>query len=159
MASTTSSTVHQLRWNDEGVVMVTPEDEDRFSVKIHRAIEVLRQASHADEFKRQFSLLLRLLAGWLKARSDIDRAYLTHRDGVLMFVVLRTSCEYDDDFEDALSSLDFSVANDADLDKIKMDAITLPPASESAISSFLAPDFVIEYTSHGDRSGSHSSGE
>jgi len=159
MATGTTSTVHQLRWNGEGVVIVTPEDSDRFGVKLHRAIEVLQQADHADEFKRQFNLLLCVLAGWLKDRSDIDRAFLTHRDGVLAFVVVRASCEYDDDFEDALSSLDFSVANDADLDRIKMDAITLPPASDSAIRSFLAPGFVIEYIGNGDRGGSHSAGE
>lgn len=157
MAPVATDIVHQLRWNDEGVVIVTPEDEDRFGVKLHRAIEVLRQASHADEFKRQFKLLLSVLARWLKDRSDIDQAWLTHRDGVLVFVVVRTSCECDDDFEDALSSLDFSVANDPDLDKIKMDAITLPPASESAISSFLAPDFAIEY--NGNKSESHSVGK
>ena len=159
MATGTTSTVHQLRWNDEGVVIVTPEASDRFGVKLHRAIEVLQQADHADEFKRQFNLLLCVLAGWLKDRSDIDRAFLTHRDGVLAFVVVRASCEYDDDFEDALSSLDFRVANDADLDRIKMDAITLPPASDSAIRSFLAPGFVIEYIGNGDGGGSHSAGE
>ena len=108
MATATTSTVHQLRWNDEGVVIVTPEDNDRFGVKLHRAIEVLQQADHADEFKRQFHLLLCVLARWLKDRPDIDRAFLTHRDGVLAFVVVRGSCEYDDDFEDALSSFSSS---------------------------------------------------
>ena len=157
---TTSSSVVQLRWDmKDGLVVVTPQDEDRFCIKVGRAIEILQQAGHAEEFKRQFNLLLRVLAEWLKDRDDIKRAYLTHRDGALAFVVIRESPQYDDDFEDALSDLDYEIANDADLDLIKIDAIALPCVSDTAVSSFLDPGFMLEYAGHGKGSGSHSAGQ
>lgn len=143
---TTATSVVHLRWDEGGLVTVHPEDESRFVVKIHRAIEILQQAGREEEFRDQFELLLQILAGWLKQRSDIARAFLTHRDGVLAFVVVRTSREYDDAFEDELSDLDFKIANDPDLKLIKMDAIALPPASEAAIGSFLDPEFSMEYS-------------
>ena len=141
-----------------GNVIVTPRDQDRFVIKVQRAIELLQQASQAEKFQRQFNLLLRVLAEWLRGRTDIERAYLTHRDGALAFVVVRKSVQYDDDFEDQISAVDFLIANDPDLDLIKMDAIGLPMASESAVSSFLDPGFVLQFD-HGDGSGSHSARE
>jgi hypothetical protein len=155
--ATAASDVIQLHWDmKDGLLTVTPEDEDRFSIKVGRAIELLQQANRAEDFRRQFTLLLRELARWLKDRSDVERAFLTLRDGALVFVVVREFCEYDDAFEDALSELDYSVANDADLDLIKMDAIGLPPASDRALSSFLDPAFTLEY---GHRSRPHSTGQ
>ena len=159
MATSTTGTV-QLRWDmKDGLVVVTPEDQDRFVIKLRRAIEMLQQGDHADKFSHQFSLLLRLLAEWLTDRSDIERAFLTYRDGSLSFVVVRSLCKYDDDFEDALSDLDFDIASDADLNLIKMDAIALPPASETALRSFLDPEFTFEYVAHGHGIGSHSAGQ
>ena len=151
--------VVQLDWSEkDGVVVVTAKDQDRFCIKVHKAIEILQQASRAEEFTRQFNLLLRTLASWLNGRDDVTRAYLTHRDGALAFVVVRTAVAYDDAFEDALSHLDFQTANDADLNLIKMDAIGLPLVSAEALSSFLDQSFTLEYTGHGDRGGSHSAG-
>jgi len=159
MATTTTGAV-QLRWDmKDGLVVVTAEDQDRFAIKVRRAIEILQQGDHADKFGTEFQLLLRLLAEWLKDRSGIEKAFLTHRDGALSFVVVRSSCEYDDDFEDALSDLDVDIAADTDLSLIKMDAIALPPASETALRSFLDPEFTFEYVGHGHRVGSHSAGQ
>jgi hypothetical protein len=138
----------------DGLVTVTPRDQDRFVIKVRRAIEILRQAARAEQFERQFTLLLRILAQWLEERTDIERAYLTHREGALAFVVVRNSSESDEECADALSDLDFRIANDPDLDLIKMDAIALPLASDSTVSSFLDPSFVFEYIGHGNRSGS-----
>ena len=157
---TTSSSVVRLRWDmKDGLVVVTPQDEDRFSIKVGRAIEILQQANRADEFKQQFKILLRVLAEWLKDQVDVGRAYLTHRDGALAFVVIRKSREYDDEFEDSLSNLDYEIANDADLNLIKIDGIALPSVSDTAASSFLDPEFTLEYVGHGKRSGSYSAGQ
>jgi len=156
---TAAITSVQLDWAmKDGLVIVTPRDQDRFIFIVRRAIEILQQAEQAEKFERQFNMLLRVLAEWLKDRTDIRRAFLTDRDGALAFVVVRNSCTYDDDFEDALSEIDFQIANDPDLDLIKMDAIALPSASESAVSAFLDPDFVLEYD-HAKRNGSHLAGE
>jgi hypothetical protein len=151
MATVTAPTVVQLDWAmKDGAITVTPRDQDRFIIKVDRAIEILQQATQAEKFKLQFNLLLRVLQEWINTRNDISRAYITQRDGALAFVVVRSSCEYDDDFEDDLSSIDYRIANDHDLDLIKMDAIALPLASESAVYSFIDPEFVLEYARHGD---------
>lgn len=159
-ASTTAADlVQHLQWNEEGLVLVTAADEDRFAIKVRRAVEILQQAGRREEFRDQFKLLLGVLAGWLKDRSDIERAFLTQRDGAFSFVVMRSVCEYDDDFEDELSTIDFHIANDTDLNLIKMDAIALPPVSDAAVRSFLDPDFVMEYATHGNRSRSSEASE
>jgi hypothetical protein len=152
MSTAASPTVVQLHWDmRDGSVTVTPEDQDRFGIKVGRAIEILQQAARAEQFERQFHLLLRVLGEWISGRQGhIERAYITHRDGALAFVVVCTALEYDDDFEGALSDLDFRIANDPDLDLIKIDAIALPLVSESAATSFLDQDFVLEYIGHGD---------
>ncbi|HUT10219.1 MAG TPA: hypothetical protein VMY42_06965 [Thermoguttaceae bacterium] len=150
MVPAVASKVVQLHWNMDGLVTVTPEDEDRFSIKVSRVIEILQQAKRPDDFKQQFNLLLRILAGWLAGQPGVGEAFVTLRDGALAFVVVRNSCKYDEQFEDALSELDFDCANDPDLNLIRMDAIALPPASASALSSFLDPEFKIEYCGHVD---------
>jgi hypothetical protein len=153
--------VVQLDWvMKDGTVTVTPREQDRFVLKMRRAIEILQQAGEAERFHDQFNLLLRMLAEWLRSHQDaVAKAYLTDRDGALAFVVVRTSCEYDDDFEDVVSELDFRVANDPDLNLLKMDVIALPLATDAAITSFIDPGFVFEYVGNGNRSGSHSAGE
>lgn len=141
----------QLDWTDDGgVVTVTPRDKDRFILKVRRAVVILQQMNQAEEFEKQFTLLLRLLAEWLGNQNNIHRAFLTHRDGALAFVIVRQLSEYDEQFEDRLSDLDFDIANDADLKLIKMDAICLPRASREAVSSFLDPEFMLEYVGHGN---------
>jgi hypothetical protein len=158
MATVTTPAVLQLDWAmKNGVITVTPRDQDRFIIKVDRAIEILQQAAQAEKFKLQFNLLLRVLGEWINSRSDIDRAYITQHDGALAFIVVKTSREYDDDCEDNLSDLDYKIANDPDLNLIKMDAIALPLVSESAACSFIDPDFVLEYAHHGNRGRSHSS--
>ena len=150
----------RLHWDmRDQLLVIVPEDEDRFGIKVGRAIEILQEASRAEEFRSQFGLLLRILAEWLRQRTDIGRAYLTHRDGALAFVVIRKSSRYDGGFEDALSDLDYEIANDTDLNLIKMDAIGLPCVSDTAASSFLDPGFALEFAGHGEGSGPHSAGQ
>jgi hypothetical protein len=161
VTTATPSSALQLRWDmKEGLLIVTPEDQDRFVIKVRRAIELLKLAGRADEFQKQFGLLLRLLAQWLRERKKrVEKAFLTYRDGALSFVVVRSEAQYDDDFEDAVSDLDFGIARDADLDLIKMDAIALPPTSDTALQSFLDPGFTLEYVGCGNGDGPHSAGQ
>jgi hypothetical protein len=151
--------VVRLNWTQEdGVVIVTPHDEDRFLIKLGRAIQALQRADEAEKFRDQFDLLLRLLAEWLTDRNDVADAYLTLRDGRFSFVVVRKDAKCDDAFEDELSELDQRLAKDVDLDLIKLDAISLPSVSEEARTSFLDPDFTLQYA-HGERSRSPRSGQ
>ncbi len=151
VADTLRSSVLQLDWRMEnGLVTVTPMDQSRFVIKVRRAVEILQQADRAELFGRQFDVLLSSLAQWLQDRRDIAFAFLTQRDGALAFVVVRTDSKFDDQFEDALSDLDYQIANDPDLNLVKMDAIGLPFVSRDAVNSFLDDTFALEF-SHGER--------
>lgn len=136
----------QLEWrDDDGLITVTPQDQDRFNIKLSRAIDALQQADKEDQFADQFKLLLKVLAAWLKPRTDIRDAYLTLRDGGLSFVVVKNLPQYDEQYEDELSDLDFRIANDVDLDLIKLDVIGLPAASEESLRVFFDPNFLFTY--------------
>ncbi len=149
--TTAASDCVLLRWDmKDNLVTVTPEDESRFCIKVRRAIEILQQANRENDFRDQFTLLLRELAQWLNTQHNVTRAFLSQRDGVLAFVVVRDSLEYDDDLEDTVSDLDFKIATDPDLNLIRMDAIALPTVSDKAIGSFLDPNFSFEYIGHGN---------
>lgn len=148
----------ELDWfADDDVVHVTPRDQQRFEIQKDRAIEILQRAREADQFQQQFSLLLNRLAGWLSRHNQIARALVTLQDGTLVFVVVRTYAKYDEQFEDELSELDFEIANDRDLDLIRLKTLALPNVSDSALRSFLDERLILSY-SHGQRSGSHKPG-
>lgn len=141
----------QLDWaNEAGQVTVTPHDKSRFIIKVRQAVEACRAAQRADDFAAQLNLLLGQLATWLQDKTGIESAYLTLRDGDFLFLVVRSECSYDRDFEDSLSDLDLQIAQDADLDLIKVDTMALPRVSDEALRSFLDPHFVLEYP-HGPR--------
>lgn len=151
--------VQQLLWQEkDGLIVVTPRDQDRFGVRLHRALEALKMVKKAEEFEEQFRLLLRIIAEWIKVTPGVSRAFITLRDGGLSLVVVRDSVKYDSAFEDALSELDLEIANDEDLALVRMSSIALPCASDEAIASFLNPEFSYEYI-HGAGGGSHSSGK
>ncbi len=151
VADTSRSSVLQLDWRMEnGLITVTPMDQSRFVIKVRRAVEILQQADRVELFEKQFDVLLTSLAQWLEQRSDIAFAFLTQREGALAFVVVRTDSKFDDQFEDSLSDLDYRIANDPDLNLLKMDAIGLPLVSRDAVNSFLDDAFALEF-SHGER--------
>lgn len=136
----------QLDWSKEdGTVTVTPRNEDRFTIKMRKAVEILRQANTEESFEEQFNLLLKEIAEWLSDRDDIQSAYVTLSDGELSLVVLRNKVAYDAEFEDQLSALDYRIANDPDLDLIHLHTLALPPVSEQALSQFLDRSFVLTY--------------
>ncbi|MFV2069906.1 MAG: hypothetical protein ACC645_23315 [Pirellulales bacterium] len=138
--------VIQLRWTDkDGTITVTPQDNDRFTVQLGKAIDVLQQASQHERFETQFKILLRELALWLKGRTNVDRAFISLRDGRLAFVIVKSGSECDESLEDELSDLDVRIANDVDLDLIELDVLSLPEISEISLSTFLDTRFVLQY--------------
>jgi hypothetical protein len=144
--SVADKAVLQLSWVDtDGVVTLTPEDEDRFSMKVKRVIAACQSAAREDAFRAQFDFLLNRLGRWLKDRPQVADAYLTLRDGQLFFLIVRDRVEYDADFEDALSELDVEIARDVDLDLIRMNAMALPRVSPEALKTFLDPRFSVRW--------------
>ncbi len=131
----------QLVWDDDlSQVTVTPQDKDRFTIKMRTAVEVLQQSSKREQFESQFNLLVATLVRWIEENQDkISKGYITLRDGSFAFIVVRSECRYDDEFEDALSALDQTIANDVDLDLIDINVMALPPVSDDAMSGFLDP--------------------
>jgi len=136
----------QLDWqDDEGQVTVTPANEDRFMLQMRTAIEVLQQSKQVEEFQLRLKVLMNALAVWLKSQEDVEKAYVTIRDGSLAFVVVRSTSRYSEEFEDAITDLEFEIANDPDFSGIDVEVIGLPSISKSALDSFLHDNFSIEY--------------
>jgi hypothetical protein len=135
----------ELDWygSPSDVVHVTPRDQQRFEIQLTRVIELLQLQNHAEA---QLNLLLNKLGNWLRDHSGaFCAAYLTLRDARLAFIVISKTPECDDSLEDAVSELDFEVANDADLNIVRMNALVLPPASHEALSSFFDSRFLLVY--------------
>lgn len=140
--------VLQLDWAAEaGAVTVTPRNPDRYSLKMQQAIVWLQRAGEPHAFDAEFRLLLNRLAEWLHHRVGVRNAFVTIRDGGLMLVVVTSSATYDEAFEDSLTELDIEIAKDVDLARLRLDVFSLPDASQSALESFLNPEFILEYAS------------
>jgi len=140
----------RLNWaNQNGDILVTPSDENRFCVKVGKAIEILRQHDRESQFGKQFSVLVKRLAEWINDNGRGSRAFLTAGEGVLRFVVMRNEVRYDEEITDALSDLELEIANDQDLALIKVNTTALPLVSEEALQSFLDCDFCMEYNGNG----------
>lgn len=142
----------QLDWaKRDGVIVVTPRDQDRFTIRIESAIETLVINEGANRFRKQMDLLFRNLANWLSARPDVMKAYVTIRDGELAFVVMHNSSTYDETFEDELSNLDIELANDPDLREVEINVFSLPPVSDEVLDSFLHSEVQFAFESEGGR--------
>lgn len=129
----------------DGTVVVTPKDQDRYILRLERAVDLLKRGAEFDVFSKQVNLMLREIADWLSHRPDIRDGYLTLRDGAFLFVVVKSAAGYDADFEDALGDLELAIANDKDLSLIKFSALAVPPVSEGALSQFLNSEFTLQF--------------
>jgi hypothetical protein len=128
---------------EDDVVRVTPRNQQRFEVQKDHAIHVLQLASHAES---QIKFLMSVLAEWVEQHlGNVEKACLTIRDDRFAFLVISHQVECDDDLEDAVSDLDFDIANDPNLDLIRLNAMVLPPASDDARNSFLDNRFMLVY--------------
>jgi hypothetical protein len=132
--------------NKDGLVTVTPSSQDRFNIKVDRAIEACVGAAHEDRFRQQLTLLFKRLASWLLERpSKFTTAFVTLRDGCLLFLVVTRHATYDGAFEDDLSALDIELANDPDLDLITIHTMAIPSVSEVALAGFVKKSVALEF--------------
>ena len=155
MTMTTDQSTIQLSWEQQdGNLVVTPDDQDRFMVKVGKAIEVLRQHERERQFRKQFTLLVKQLATWLGEHpGSWERAFLTAGESTLRFIVVRKQVKFQSEITDALSDLGVRIANDPDLDLIKLSARALPSVSDEALQSFLDTSLMIEF--NGERTRAH----
>lgn len=141
----TKSQVIQLdARNEGGLVTVTPEDQDRFNIRVGDAIQACQVAQETEQAHRRFNFLLKRLAEWVLAREDLQTAFVTTRDRVFAFVAIHKTAEYDRAFEDSLAQLELELARDPDI-KLAVEVISLPPVSEEAMQSFLNSDFTLRF--------------
>ena len=141
-----------IDWYDENdEIVVTPRNQLRFTIQKDRAIEALRVVKDAERFTLQFQLLLEKLGRWVKERtSDIQRAIITLQDNSLMFVVVQAENQYHEQLQDDLAELDFSIAQDTDLDLMRLRTVMLPPVDNDGLESFVDPRMVLQIQ-HGKR--------
>ena len=59
------------------------------------------------------------------------------RDAGLLFLVVLKEKPFNQKIEDSLTELDIAIAQDDDLDLIKLSVLALPKASKDSIESFL----------------------
>jgi len=139
--------VVEIDWYaDSDKIVVTPRNQKRFTIQKDRAIEALRVVKDSEGFGLQFGLLLEKIARWVKEReSSIRTAIITLQDNSLVFVVVQSNVPYDEELQDDLAELDFAIAQDADLDLIRLRTVTLPPVDTDALGSFLDPRMVLQY--------------
>jgi len=132
----------QLKFSDKDrKVIITMENEDRFSMTVQEAALACKLADNRQlfKFRSQFKNLLNELAVWIqKNRKKVFKAFMTVRDAGLLFLIVRNEVPFDRDFEDQLSDLDIAIAQNENYSLINLSVLALPRCSPSAGFSFLS---------------------
>jgi hypothetical protein len=139
--------VVEIDWFDvNDQVVVTPRSQLRFSIQKDRAIEALRIAKDSERFSLQFDLLLDKLGRWFKERTDhVRTGIVTLQDASLVLVVVQVNDEYNEQLQDNLAELDHAIAQDTDLDLIRLRTVILPPVDNDSLASFVDSRMVLQY--------------
>ena len=137
----------RLTWKQRGQhVLVEPDDEDRFCIAVDRVIRACQTEIKREDFERKFRLLLRKLAIWISSHSNLlSKACLTIRDQGLLFLVVRKDLRLDENLSDSLTALDIEIAQDPQLQEIRLSVLALPATSDEGIASFLVPGETLTY--------------
>lgn len=120
------------------VVVVTPEDEDRFMTTAADAAYACKQAQDMLQWKREFDEFLRHIHTWCeKHETDLSHAYLAFSaDGLNVFILTRGS-EYRFDFDDTVTDLDAELARR--YPRCPAELMLLPETPVESLTSFFAP--------------------
>lgn len=125
--------------NEGGKVRVTLPDKHVMFLAVEAAVRACGAFQRQIEFNDQFSLLLDRIGRWIKESDNrIGEAFVTTRDGGLLFLVVQKQAGYDPGFEDKLTELDSEIANDADFGLIRFGVLSIPPSQPEAVASFLS---------------------
>jgi hypothetical protein len=147
LISSELANVVEIDWYDDNDhIVVTPRSQLRFSIQKDRAIEALRIAKDSERFKLQFDLLLEKLGLWVKERtSRVSTGIVTLQDNSLVLIVVQANDRYDEQLQDDLAELDYTIAQDMDLDLIRLRTVMLPPVDNDSLGSFVDPRMVLQY--------------
>lgn len=133
-----------LRYDDHaGTVCVEVTECDRIILATAEAARACGAYEEQQRFQAQFQDLMAHLCRWSQEQSaDVESAYITVRDGGLLFLVVRREAEYDRGFEDALTDLDAEIARDEDFNLIRLSVLALPHCPPESLESFLGDNNV-----------------
>ena len=134
-----TQTIIDLKYDDKDAqVRVETEREDRFFMTVQAAIAACQAFSNYEEFTKQFRLMHGLLSQWARQHEkDIAHAYLTVRDSAILFLVVQKLESFHQELEDSLTDLDIAIAQNDQLNLIRLNVLAIPSASEESIQSFL----------------------
>lgn len=131
----------QLEYSRDGKVVVTDDVQDRFLISVQEAVIACKDMAQSILYRRQFGMLVVKLGAWLQRhRQKVRKAFLTAREGTLLFLVVRSTAQFDASVTDALTDLAIDVSNDDGFSLMRLDVLALPDASDEAVKSFLMPD-------------------
>jgi hypothetical protein len=120
-------------------VRVETENEDRFVMTVGAAIQACKKYEDYEKFTKQSRQLVDKLHAWIAAHgSEVREAYMTLRDSAFLFLVVQTGETFDKALEDSISDLDLEIAQDPDLDLIRLNVLALPNASPESVKSFMS---------------------
>jgi hypothetical protein len=135
---TKSSWVHLHHADDSEGVIVTTATNQTFTLPLDAAIRACGSVEKLERFTKQFQKLLTRLASWLTDHlDDVEDAYVTLRDAGLLFLVVRKTRRFNEELENSLTGVDLEIAQDPELDLIRLTVLALPMTSRDGIESFL----------------------
>lgn len=137
----------RLKWSEKDrAVVIDKGDNDLYVIKVKEVIQACNIQQEGNEVESQFNDLKNILGNWVhKHKEKIDRAFVTIRDTRLLFLVTTKNMEYDSQFEDELTALDWDIANTPFLSAIKLSVLSLPCCDQETCESFLSPPIILEY--------------
>jgi hypothetical protein len=137
----------RLKWSEkERTVIFESPDDDFFTMKVKEVIKACNIQQESDEFESQFSDLKNILGNWINKRKEkIAKAFVTVRDTRILLVVVTKEVEYDNEFENELTVLDWEVSHTPFLSAIPLSVQSLPQCDDDIYESFLSPPIVLEY--------------
>ncbi len=93
------------------VVVLTPEDEDRFVRSCAWVVEATKLGISRDVWLRELHGLLSHVRAWAQKHSRlVKRAYATHRDAQVAIYVVPQAGRFDFDLSEKVTELDLEVA-------------------------------------------------
>lgn len=128
-------------------VVVIPQDGDRFCMRVDQAVLACKVFNdYVDRFRDQVNYLKDVLGRWIDTHTaNVDKAFLTLRDGRFYLLLVMKGYEFDDELEDAISDLLLSVSKDPLCNLIEFSAQALPSCDEDCYMSFCTPEWTVEY--------------
>lgn len=148
MDASIEHTFVRLTWDDKRKILYSGEKNGNdFGVASAReTIQALTTTAYMAEFMLEFEDLQHELAKWINQREDkIHRVFITMREQCWLLLVVRSSTEFDDKFEDELSDLSITVSQNEHYSQVPFSVQSLPLCSEECYRAFCNPLFTYTY--------------